>query len=92
MEDAKEIISHDVIITSRKRLQMTGIKDVVAFDDGQIMAQNDNSDISIEGESLKIEKFDSASGDLIVNGKIDGVLYYAPTNQKKKRSFVGLFK
>ncbi len=92
MEEIREALEHDVVISSRKRLHMTGIKDVVAFDEGQIMAQNESSDISIEGENLKIEKFDSSSGELAVNGKIDGVLYYASTPQKKKRSIVGLFK
>ena len=92
MEENREVLEHDVVISSRKRLHMTGITDVVAFDEGQIMAQNAGSDISIEGENLKIEKFDSASGELSVNGKIDGLLYYAPTNQKKKRTIVGLFK
>lgn len=92
MEETREVLEHDVTITSRKRLHMTGITDVVAFDEGQIMAQNGSSDISIEGESLKIEKFDSASGELSVNGKIDGLLYYAQASPKKKRSFVGLFK
>ena len=92
MEEIQKELEHDVVITSRKRLHMTGIKDVVAFDEGQIMAQNDGADISIEGQNLKIEKFDSSSGELAVNGKIDGVLYYAPTPQKKKRPLAGLFK
>ncbi|MBQ9744676.1 MAG: hypothetical protein IJW19_06075 [Clostridia bacterium] len=92
MEEIREVLNHDVTITSRKKIQMTGISDVLSFDDGQIMAQNSDSDVSIEGEGLKIEKFDSSSGMLTVNGKINGLYYYGSVPQKKKKSITGLFK
>jgi len=92
MEEIKEPLNHDVTITSGSVLHMTGISDVTSFDDCQIMAQNKESDISIEGEGLKIEKFDSLSGELTVKGRICGLNYYGAVPEKKKRSFMGLFK
>ena len=92
MEENKDALCHDAVIRSRKRLEMTGVIDVSSFDDGQIIAGIEGVDISIEGEGLKIEKFDSDSGILIVNGKLNGLFYYGNTCQKKKRSIVGLFK
>ena len=92
MEENGKLLDHDVIITSRKKIQMTGINDVTSFDDGQVMAQNTDSDISIEGENLKIEKFDSQSGVLTVNGKINGLYYYGTSPSKKKKSIKGIFK
>ena len=92
MEEIKEQLNHDVSITAGKCLRMTGISDVTSFDDRQILAQNFESDISIEGESLKIERFDASSGELTVNGKIYGLNYYKTAPEKKKKSFMGLFK
>ena len=92
MEENREAISHDVTITSRKKLVMSGIKDVSSFDEMQIIARSNDADISIEGENLKIEKFDSEGGDLIVNGKINGLNYYNVTNSKKKKSIMNIFK
>ena len=92
MEENKEIHNHDVTMTSRKRLEMTGINDVTSFDEGQIVARNSNSDISIDGEELKIERFDSESGDLVVKGRINGLNYYNDTSQKKKKSVMNIFK
>ena len=92
MEENMEAISHDVTITSRKKLVMSGIKDVSSFDEMQIIARSNDADISIEGENLKIEKFDSEGGDLIVNGKINGINYYNVTNSKKKKSIMNIFK
>ena len=92
MEESREIINHDVTLTSRKKLEMTGINDVSSFDEMQIIARSNDADISIEGENLKIERFDSEGGDLIVNGKINGINYYNATNTKKKKSIMNIFK
>ena len=92
MEEMKESLNHDVSITSGRTLRMTGVRDVTSFDDRQILAQNSESDISIEGDGLKIERFDASSGELTVNGKIYGLNYYGTAPDKKKKSFMGLFK
>lgn len=92
MSEQEERIKHDVLIKSRQRTEMTGICDVTSFDDGTIVAQGEKFGISIEGENLKIEKFNSESGDLILNGRINGIFYFTNTNQKKRRSIIDIFK
>jgi sporulation protein YabP len=88
----EQFVKHDIVIKSRRRTEMTGISDVTSFDDGTIIAQSDKFGISIEGENLKIEKFNAESGEFILNGKINGIFYFANTNQKKKKSIVDIFK
>lgn len=91
IETSKEI-KHDVIIKSRKRLEMSGINDVSSFDDAEISVQTESSGISIEGEGLKIERFDAENGELVVNGLINGIFYFAKEANKKKRTITNLFK
>lgn len=91
IDNAKEL-KHDVIIKSRKRLEMSGINDVSSFDDTEIIVQTDGSGISIEGEGLKIERFDAENGELIVNGLINGIFYFVKEASKKKKSITNLFK
>jgi sporulation protein YabP len=71
---------------------MTGVEDVNSFDEIQIIAKTCDADISIEGEELKIEKFDCESGNLTVKGRIDGLNYYNTKSQKKKKTIMNLFK
>ncbi|MBQ3040992.1 MAG: sporulation protein YabP [Clostridia bacterium] len=92
MNESEELIKHDITVRSRRRTEMTGISDVTSFDDGTIVAQSDKFGISIEGENLKIERFDAESGELIVNGKINGIFYFTHSNQKKRKSIVDIFK
>ena len=92
MNEPSEMVKHDVLIKSRQRMEMTGISDVSSFDDAEIVVQTEDSGVSIEGENLKIEKFNSENGELILNGSINGIFYYEKKPPKKKRSFTDLFK
>lgn len=88
MNEAEEL-KHDVLIKSRKRMEMTGISDVSSFDDTEIIVQTQNTDVSIEGENLKIERFNSENGELILNGLITGLFYYSKRAEKKRKGVGG---
>lgn len=92
MNESEEYINHDINVRSRKRIEMTGISDVTSFDDGTIVAQSEKFGISVEGEGLKIERFDAESGVLILTGKVNGIFYFTHSNQKKRKSIVDIFK
>jgi sporulation protein YabP len=92
MSDIGEDVKHDVLLKSRQRMEMTGISDVSSFDEEEIVVQTANSGMSIEGENLKIEKFNSENGELILNGSINGMFYYSKKNTKKKKTLGELFK
>ena len=92
MSDCSGDVKHDVLIKSRQRMEMTGISDVTSFDEAEIVVQTGNAGVSIEGENLKIEKFNSESGELVLNGIINGLFYYSKKPEKRKKSIVNLFK
>ena len=82
---------NNVCIYDRTRAELTGISDVVGFTDSSVAATCKSGNISVEGKSLKIETFDSATGKLIISGTVNGLFYYggAATDEKKKRRLFG---
>ena len=82
IENTKSV-KHDVILKSRSRLEMTGINDVMSYDESEILIQTNDTSMSIEGENLKIERFDAEKEELIVNGLICGIYYFKDTKKKK---------
>lgn len=92
MIEAPKDIKHDLNLKSRKKLEMSGINDVSSYDDKEIVVQTDGTGISIEGDGLKIERFDSENGELIVNGLISSIYYFAKESSKKKKSITNIFK
>lgn len=67
--------SQNIIIEGRKRLEMSGIKDVVSFDEETLLLDSSLGKITVKGEELHIESFNTSSGDLSASGKVHAVVY-----------------
>ena len=69
------VSAQNVIIENRKKLNLSGVKDVLNFDDETIMLDTTLGRMTIKGEELHIESFNIASGDLTATGKVYAVVY-----------------
>lgn len=74
MEENIAVIQN-VIIENRKRLNISGVRDVSSFDDETILLDTALGKMTIKGEGLHIESFNTASGDLTAGGKVYAVVY-----------------
>ena len=78
MEQSKTIYKdHNVIIDNREKLNVSGITDVVSFDDETLILKSVMGKITVKGENMRITCFDNEIGDLIAEGKIHAVVYMA---------------
>ena len=83
--------SHTLILTDRQKLQISGVSDVVRFDELSAEMQTSFGDLLIEGDGLRIEVFDTERGEVTLSGNIRTLDYYEAHSDKseKKRSFFG---
>ncbi|MBR6751089.1 MAG: YabP/YqfC family sporulation protein [Clostridia bacterium] len=71
-------------------LALTGVKEVIGFSEKEVEIALFNRGISVKGRDLKVASFDRESGNLRVEGALDGLNY---TTSQEKLSFVKrLFK
>ncbi|MBR6502962.1 MAG: sporulation protein YabP [Clostridia bacterium] len=68
-------VIQNVIIENRKKLNISGVKDVTSFDEETILVDTALGKMTIKGEDLRIESFDTATGDLSAVGKVYAVVY-----------------
>lgn len=73
--EEKEFSSHNIILENRKKLNISGVKDVVSFDDETILLDTVMGRMTIKGEGLHIVSFNIESGDLTADGKIHALVY-----------------
>lgn len=66
---------HNIIIDNREKLNVSGVTDVVTFDEETIILKSVMGRITVKGENLHITSFDNEIGDLISEGKIHAVVY-----------------
>ena len=63
-------IRHRIILDERERLSVTGVTDVIAFDEETITADTDMGVITIRGENLHISKLNLEDGILQTDGNM----------------------
>ncbi len=67
--------SHNLILEDRKKFTLTGVKDVLSFDENTIMLETFLGKLAVKGEDLKLGQFDTQKGDVSGAGKIYAVVY-----------------
>lgn len=67
--------SQNVIIESRKKLNVSGVKDVLSFDEETLLLNTTLGKMTVKGEGLHIESFNTDTGELVSDGKIHAVVY-----------------
>ena len=90
IEKNKQNEKSDVTVTSREKLTATGVYEVTGFDELQIEAKTAQGMLLVRGNGLHIDSFDADVGELVLSGRIDGMVY---CDREPKRGFwAGLLK
>lgn len=92
-KDFKEEKKSSLMLEDRKRLVLTGVIEVISFDDEKICLNTSLGSLVIKGEELKMNKLDVQNGDVIISGYVSN-LTYSGTQAKasKKGLLANLFK
>ncbi len=64
-----------LLIAERKTMQITGVLDVVSFDETGAVLRTSLGTLAVDGEELHMVKLDPANGSVALAGKINGVFY-----------------
>lgn len=83
----------NIILENRKKLTLTGVEEVISFDDEKILLNTKLGFLTIKGAELKMNKLDVQNGDVIIVGNISSIVYSSKEIKKEKESIISkLFK
>lgn len=87
-------VIQNIILENREKLSITGVNDVLSFDDQIVILDTELGLLSIKGENLKINKLSVDTGEVIVEGDIINIGYSdKDISQKSNGGFFGkIFK
>ncbi|KMK74497.1 sporulation protein YabP [Alkalihalobacillus pseudalcaliphilus] len=84
---------HDVILKSRKQLDITGVKQVESFDNEEFLLETVMGFLSVRGQNLHMKNLNVEQGIVSIEGKIFDFVYLDQSGQDKSKGFFGkLFK
>lgn len=76
-------LKHDLSLTNRKELLITGVKNIDSFDSKEFLIQTVLGFLHIKGSNLTLDKMDNENNELLIKGQIDS-LSYVSNSQKGK--------
>lgn len=77
---------HSLSLENRNAAAMTGVQEVLAFDENQVILMTEAGEIALTGENLHVTKLMLEEGQLTVEGRLDSIFY---TQRRERR---GLFR
>jgi sporulation protein YabP len=83
-----EVLNHNISITDRKNIVLSGIKKISSFDECEFFVESVMGPIIIKGEGLELLKLDTFQGNLSIKGKINSINYLDSSNKRIKTESV----
>lgn len=83
-------LSHDVRLTGRRELEITGVTRVETFDVNAFELATSEGGLYIEGDALHMKRFDVEAGIVRIEGKITSLAY--ADDGKRRNPFGRLWK
>ena len=83
IEERKNInIIQNLVLENRKKLSVSGVNDVLSFDDQVVMVDTELGLLTVKGENIRINKLSLDTAEVIVEGEIAS-LSYSQNKQEK---------
>ena len=86
-ENRKIPQAHELSLNERKKLSVSGVEDVEAFDEDCVTLSTVAGQLTVRGSGLKLNRLNLEGGELLVEGRIDSLEY--AENGGKGRGFFG---
>lgn len=86
-------VVQNLILENRGKLSISGVLDVLSFDDQVVMVETELGLLTIKGENLRITKLSIDTSEVIVEGNIGYLAYSNKEIEKNKASLISkIFK
>ncbi len=86
-------VIQNLILENRGKLSISGVLDVLSFDDQVVMVETELGLLTVKGENLRINKLSIDTSEVMVEGTISLLSYSNNESEKEKTSFMSkIFK
>ena len=68
-------VVQNIILENREKLSVSGVNDVLSFDDQVVMIDTELGLLTVKGENIKINKLSLDTSEVVVEGEISSLNY-----------------
>ena len=74
---------HTLTVNARAATRIEGVCEVISFDEESVELVTACGDMTVEGEALHVSTLDTERGVVVIDGRVNGVLYHDAAPQKR---------
>lgn len=75
-------LPHKLTLTQRSNLTMTGVTEVVSFDDSAVILRTELGTLVVQGRELQLKTLSTEGGQVAIEGNIAALIYEETRQQK----------
>ena len=80
---------HKVVMVNRKNCSLSGVTDVIAFDEKEVVLETQMGTLLIKGDNMHIKRLTLDQGEVEIDGSIDAYLYSGKKVREERESLFG---
>ena len=95
MNDGKQpasAVKHELSVKDRRVLSVSGVKEMLGFDERSVRMQTADGELLVEGEDLRVKTLDPDHGQVPVEGRIHALYYPEEEPPRRDGFWARLFK
>lgn len=82
-QGVEEVLPHKLVLDERRRLTMTGVREVLRFDEEQVLLRTSLGELEVFGSGLKLKTLSLEGGQVAVEGEIRAMEYEQAPRKKR---------
>ncbi len=71
-------LSHALTLVQRQKLSMTGVSEVVSFDENTVILRTELGTLTVQGKQLQLKTLSVEGGRVEVDGTVSALVYEEP--------------
>lgn len=71
-------LPHSLTLTDRRQLSMTGVREVISFDENAVLLRTELGELLIQGNELHLKSLSPDNGLITVEGNVAAMTYNEP--------------
>ena len=77
---------HSLILNARSKLSVSGVEDVINFDENGVILKTVAGILSVDGSDLRITNLNVEKGDVDIEGNVNGMYYTTAQSGKSSKT------
>ena len=82
MPEEKNITPHKLTLQDRKQLSMTGVTEVISFEEDAVVMKTGLGTLTVHGQGLKLKTLSPQGGQVELTGTVTALIYQEPRRRR----------